>query len=199
MYAYCDNDPVNLCDPTGMLSYPGQIHNIVVDIIKGSYPGMEKEQTIKYSDGTWGRADLVLYDKNTNTAQIWDVKRDKESQIASGIKQVGKYITGTWKKAPRPKTKLERGGKILGNGMHFLIRNIGGETYYITYRDVGQGVIAYDYTKFLDDEFIKKAASGAGGAALIGASILLAIGSGGAAAPVIPLAWKAAEELLNAA
>jgi hypothetical protein len=199
MYAYCQGDPVNFVDPGGCLAFPGQIHNIVVDAIVATHPSMAKEQTIKYENGTWGRADLVLYNSKTNTAQIWDVKRDNAKQIASGVKQVGKYLTGTWKNAPRSNTTLVRGGKIQGTGTMFLVRNIGGETYYISYRYAGQGVIAYDYTKILDDKFVRNVATGAGAAALAAAVALVMAGSGGAAAPVIPFALAAAEKLLNAA
>ena len=82
-----------------------------------------------------GRADLISGD-----GRVWDVKRDKDAQIAAGKAQVKKYTDNTWK--ANLGVGLRVGGYI--NPDSFVTKlNI--DTYYVTYRYAGDGVIAYDY------------------------------------------------------
>jgi len=137
MFAYCHNNPVNYCDPTGMLLYPGEIHNEVVRRIAKDY-GFEREQRILYEEGGYGRADLISPD-----GQVWDVKRDKPWHIRAGETQVKKYVANTWQKAPAGVT-LKVGGDLIKRGSFYY--QSGQTTYKVTYRNAGNGVIAYDYT-----------------------------------------------------
>lgn len=160
-YVYCRNNPVKYVDPTGMLAYPGQIHNLVVNRIASQY-GLYKEQTISYNFG-WGRADLISGD-----GAVWDVKRDKANQIAKGVTQVQRYVANTWKN--RSDVKLYVGGYIAPDE---FVETINVDTYYISYRYAGDGIIAYDYYKVTDWNAVKSYAV-ATGMSLLSALLLLA-------------------------
>ena len=164
-YVYCRNNPIKYVDPTGMLAYPGQIHNLVVNKVAAEY-GLYKEQTINYKFG-WGRADLI-----SSGGAVWDVKRDKANQIAGGVAQVQKYVANTWKKYPN--TKLSVGGEIASGE---FIQTINIDTYYISYRYAGNGVIAYDYYKVTDWNTVKAYASAAGMTLLSALAFLLSQGA----------------------
>lgn len=164
-YVYCRNNPIKYVDPTGMLAYPGQIHNLVVNRVASIY-GLNKEQTISYKYG-WGRADLI-----SNSGAVWDVKRDKPKQIAGGVAQVLKYTQNTWKK--NPNIKLSVGGNIESGE---FIQTINVDTYYISYRYAGNGVIAYDYYKITDWDTVKSYAATAGMTLLSALAFLLSQGT----------------------
>ena len=136
MFAYCHNNPVNYCDPTGMLLYPGEIHNAVVKHIANKYQ-LTYEQRILYGNGKYGRADLISLD-----GQVWDVKRDKPRHIEAGKRQVKNYVANTWQNAPEGVT-LKVGGDLIESGSFY--HQSGQTTYKVTYRNAGNGVIAYDY------------------------------------------------------
>ena len=135
MFAYCLNNPVNYVDPTGTLAYPGEIHNEVVRRIAEKY-GYYKEQFILYEGGGFGRADLISSD-----GQVWDVKRDKPRQIKAGKNQVAKYVSNTWKNSPD--TSLSVGGNQIAADSFYYKSGL--VTYKVTYKYVGDGVVAYDY------------------------------------------------------
>ena len=137
MFAYCLNNPVKYVDIAGTLAYPAEIHNEVVERIKEKYQ-LEKEQRILYSNGKYGRADLISSD-----GQVWDVKRDRPWHIEAGEKQVQKYAANTWKNFPN--VPLKPGGDMIA-GDSFYYQS-GQTTYKVSYRNAGNGVIAYDYTK----------------------------------------------------
>ena len=137
MFTYCLNNPVNNIDSTGTLAYPGEIHNKVVEHIIKNYP-LHKEQTIDYLSGGYGRADLI-----SNDGYVWDVKRDKPRQIKSGKKQVKKYVDNIWR---NNNIKLYVGDdRIVGDSFLYHSEN---STFYVSYRNAGDGVIAYDYTEY---------------------------------------------------
>ena len=135
MFAYCLNNPGNYVDPSGMLAYPGEIHNEVVRRIAYKY-GFYKEQFILYKGGGFGRADLISAD-----GRVWDVKRDKPRQIRAGKKQVQKYVDNTW--ARSQDVSLSVGDNEIESD--FFYYRSGLTTYKVTYRYVGDGVIVYDY------------------------------------------------------
>ena len=135
LFAYCKNNPVMYIDPAGTLAFPGEIHNEVVKRIANS-KGYFREQKIEYANGKWGRADLISFD-----GQVWDVKRDKPSQIEAGKKQVTHYVENIW--AQFPDTELKVGGDQGFSG--FFYHKSGLITYKVSYRYAGGGVIAYDY------------------------------------------------------
>ena len=119
-----------------MLAYPGEIHNAVVRHIANRY-GYNTEQRIQYAKGGFGRADLI-----SPSGQVWDVKRDKPRQINKGIKQVKKYVENVWMQ--QPDTTLSVGGSDISSGSFH--HKSGLTTYRVTYRNAGDGVIAYDYS-----------------------------------------------------
>lgn len=164
-YVYCKNNPIKYVDPSGMLAYPGQIHNLVVNKVAADY-GLYREQTINYKFG-WGRADLI-----SSGGAVWDVKRDKVNQIANGVAQVQKYVANTWKKYPN--IKLSVGGEIASGE---FIQTINVDTYYISYRYAGNGVIAYDYYKVTDWNTVKAYASAVGMTVLSALAFLMTQGA----------------------
>ena len=177
LYIYCMSNPLGFVDPTGELAYPGQIHNLVVNDVAKRY-GYNKEQTIDYKDSVfWGRADLI-----SASGEVWDVKRDKPRQIASGVNQVFKYTQNTWKK--NPDINLSVGGYIKSGSFEVKI-NV--DTYYVSYRYAERGVIAYDYNKVTDWQKVTTVATGA--AMVVGAAFLI-YATGGAAAPVFATLLK---------
>ena len=151
MYAYCQNDPVNFYDPSGMLART-TIHNIVVREVAERH-SLHREQTITYAIG-WGRADLI----SAWTGEVWDVKRynpnnkNPFSQMAQGVKQVQKYTENTWKKRPPGNQSTLKPGGAFANGLPIggaFTREIAGETYLIGYMYDPRypGVIGYNYAK----------------------------------------------------
>ena len=160
MFAYCLNNPENYIDPYGDLAFPGEIHNEVVKRIAQKY-GYYKEQSIRYKFFGLGRADLISSD-----GQVWDVKRDKPRQISNGEKQVKKYVENTW--ARFPDTPLRVGGNEIESDSFYYKSGL--TTYRVTYRNAGNGVIAYDYwVSDYDYETLKKTTT------VIGISALAAV------------------------
>ena len=142
MYAYCLNNPVMLIDEDGWLSHPGEIHNAVVKHASNKYE-FYKEQRILYKNGGYGRADLISKD-----GYVWDVKRDKPGHITRGAKQVKNYAANTWARFPSMDLKIGDNRTIED---HFYYTS-GTETYLVTYQNVGNGVITYDYSLYRSEQ-----------------------------------------------
>ena len=170
LYAYALNNSIAYVDSTGELAWPGEIHNQVVYHVATKY-GYNIEQRINYNVG-WGRADLI-----SPSGQVWDVKRDKVWQIASGVKQVQKYVANEWKN--HPDIALSVGGEIEPDS--FIYEN-GVTTYYVTYRYAIGGVIAYDYYEVTDWEKVGEVVSDI---VTIAGILGFIYATGGAAAPVL--------------
>ena len=168
LYAYCMANPVGFLDRSGQLAWPGEIHNAVLNRVAAEY-GFYKEQQINYEFG-WGRADLI-----SSTGEVWDVKRDRPSQVIAGVAQVEKYVRNTWKN--NPTTQLRVGGAIEGGS---FVHQSGLTTYYVTYRYAGNGIIAYDYYAVTDWKTIGEIALGA---AIVAGIACVIVYTGGAAAP----------------
>jgi hypothetical protein len=176
-YQYCANNPIGYVDSTGELAFPGQIHNLVVNHVYNKYKdtmSMHMERTIDFRFG-WGRADLI-----SDSGAIWDVKRDKPRQIASGVAQVSNYVRNTWR--DHPLKTLSVGGYLPPDS---FVATIGVDTYYISYHYVEGGIIAYDYYTVTDWQKVGEIATGV--VMIAGAAFVIYV-TGGAAAPVlIPL------------
>lgn len=170
MYAYCNNNPVYYTDKSGNLAFPGEIHNEVEKRIAKKY-SFYREQTINYAFG-WGRADLISED-----GRVWEIKRDKVNQIEKGKKQVKKNVANEWKK--KKSTKLKVGNEIESDS--FWYEN-GDKKYYISYRYAGDGVIAYDYSEYIDWERIGLKV---GAAALFAVTVFFTVYTDGAGSPTL--------------
>ena len=168
-YVYCINNPTGYFDYSGELAFPGEIHNLVVDHIANKY-NLKQEQRIDYDFG-WGRADLI----DAKTGEVWEVKREKTKQIISGWKQVEKYVANTWHKHKNVTLKL--GGPIECDSFKFTS---GFDTYYVSYRYIGNGVIAYDYKKTTDWEEVREFGVNVAVGAWVVTKIGITISSGGA-------------------
>ena len=164
-YVYCRNNPVKYVDSTGMLAYPGQIHNLVVNRVANEY-GFYTEETINYNLGL-GRADLI-----SASGSVRDVKRDKPNQIAKGVVQVQKYVNNTGKRFPNQ--DLSVGGYIASVS---FTQTINIDTYYVTYRYAGNSIIAYDYYKITDWDTVKAYASATGMTVISALTLLLTQGA----------------------
>ena len=171
LYVFVMNNPVFFVDPTGLLAFPGQIHNLVVNHVAATH-GFHREQRIDFGRFSWGRADLI-----SPTGQVWDVKRDRPRQIAGGVTQVQRYTTGTWRN--NPNQSLSVGGEIAGGQ---FITVIGFNTYHVTFRYAGNGVIAYDFTRTTDWQAVGDAALGV---LFFACAAVIIVGTKGAAAPVL--------------
>lgn len=177
LYVYCMNNPTMYVDVTGELAYPGQIHNLVVAHVAAEY-GLYTEQTINYSFG-WGRADLI-----SSSGQVWDVKRDKPNQVASGVSQVLNYTQNIWKKFPD--VALSVGGYVDPNS---FVVTLNVDTYYISYHYAEGGVIAYDYYKVTDWQKVGEVATGI--VVIAGVTFAIVVTDGLAAPVLVPVAAKA--------
>ena len=139
MFVYCLNNPTNFSDTTGFLAYPAEIHNQVIKHINAGYQ-YHTEQIILYDKG-YGRADIISVD-----GYVWDVKPNKPHHIKAGEQQVQRYTQNKWKKFPDLRLKV--GDSRITSGNFYYTG--GDTTYYVTYYNAGNGVIAYDYSPIMN-------------------------------------------------
>ena len=59
LYSYCWNNPISYEDATGCLTWPGEIHNVVIDRILKRHSGLESNKKIYYGNGKYGYCDIV--------------------------------------------------------------------------------------------------------------------------------------------
>ena len=161
MFAYCNNNPICNCDPTGALAFPGEIHNEVVKRYAAKY-ALYWEQTISYKFG-WGRADLI-----SDSGSVWEVKPDNPRAVKAGKKQVQKYANNKWKR--HPDIDLQVGDQL--DDMKFDYVS-GCTTYHVSCKYKGDGVIAYTYEAEENWEKVgQKAVSAIGAVVLLGITLL---------------------------
>ena len=165
-YTYCMGNPINYSDPTGELTWPGEIHNAVSDHIVWTQLLNKKRllQQNKYvSYGHfkgYGFADL--YD--SKTGEVWEIKRDKPEEHISGPAQLQKYINNikgakTGASVGRDTFYYFSSGKICP-GLPSL--------YKVIYESDNSGMIYYDYDEVFDGDLYA--------AALTAALALMALG-----------------------
>ena len=161
MYAYCDNNPVNLCDPSGMASWwvqqglttMNEIHNVVVGTyvayLGGQGNSVYTNSFIRLESGKKGFADLLVHNgKNGNgtmSAYIWEVKsmQNGNKEITKGREQLTGYVKGQW--GDRTNVYLYRGWDV---PEFDIVYTNGNNTYYINTYNQGNGMIGYTYQKF---------------------------------------------------
>ena len=152
MFAYCNNEPINMFDGNGNVPqavFDKLIHDEVLARICEQNDDLRYKETCIYYNGKdyrngWGFCDLY----NNSTGEVWELKKNSTSRsctTAAASKQLAKYIAG------RLKRNL---------GLHLIlsyITNIQGGTftkktadytYYVRYWNEGGGILRYDYQKF---------------------------------------------------
>lgn len=152
-FQYCNNNSVNYYDPTGYLTWPGQIHQIVQSLI-AIYITFQigKMPRINYyvNFGKWysyGYADLY----SVSTKEVWEVKPNSQKNSKRAIDQLNKYI----KYIPN-----SRAGRDLGNFTVYF------DIYMIKIYSVNtKGMIYYDH--FIEPKLLMSQLAIALGSALI--------------------------------
>ncbi len=139
MFAYCNNNVVNLVDPMGddpwwMIPYWGYIHRMVQLKIQSVALSQNRlliiEQEIIFPEGFSGRADI--YDPATN--EIWEVKSSGPASLEAPL-QLALYCTGDIKGSTidlRP-----------GEQMFCGIFDVG--EFRVAYWSTAPGIILYKY------------------------------------------------------
>lgn len=150
MFAYCGNDPVNNCDPTGDIPIlDAYIHREVLKEISNGNSELSYTKTcIRYRDenkeytGKWGFCDLY----NTSTGEVWELKKNSDSKSCrteNAIKQLDNYVNGTLLWTPVLKLKKPDTTQIPGDT--FPIH----DTYFsynARYWNEDNGILRYDYS-----------------------------------------------------
>jgi RHS repeat-associated protein len=158
MYAYCQNDPVNFVDPSGMdratpwwkkigLNFPGEIHKVVIADIIANNPGITPEVTISLKGKTNFRIDL------RRGKEIWEVKPANTmwtDWLVKGGKQLQSYIDRA-KDAINPQTFV-KGSVIPGNTIYYFNSLM---SFEVKYWYSGDGIIQYTYERIdINSEFV---------------------------------------------
>ena len=156
MYIYCLNDPVNLFDETGEIPKVIQdkkIHDYVLLDIQLSNPDLTMFNTGIYYNGVnalggWGFCDLY----NKKTGEVWELKKDVNKgscKIENAQIQLERYVNGTL--IHDPKLKLQVATEIIPSNTFYLYEGM--YVYRVTYKDAGNGMLRYDYDKYLRKEY----------------------------------------------
>ena len=152
LFAYCKNDPINNCDPYGLLQLPHDdkyVHDAVLEDICSRYPELRMHFTcIRYYEegrqtGRWGFCDLY----SSRTGEVWELKKNstsKSCRTESAQAQLEKYISGSL--LHNPDLPLQRPNTTLITGNTFTTSR-GNWIYDVTYWNEGNGIIRYSYTK----------------------------------------------------
>ena len=90
---------------------------------------------------TNGRADIA----NERTRELWEIKPFKRKYQGQASKQLDKYIAALNESVGQG---WKRGGESIGtNWVHFPFKSGTGEEFMVSYRNMGEGVIMYEFTK----------------------------------------------------
>ncbi len=134
-FSYCLNNPLSYIDPYGFLTSFGEIHRYVINDIKLRYPNLQVSNVkILYSNGKYGYCDII----NTRTGEIWELKRVTVN-MHSAENQLRQYVNGRY--YHDLDLELTKGGDLI-TANSFLKNG-----YDISYWNVGNGIILYDYEK----------------------------------------------------
>ena len=149
IYSYCTNNPIIYVDPEGLavLPYWGYIHDMVQRHIRYKHPTYYTEEWIKYDDSVFpGRADVI-----SPEGYVWEVKTARAvadpDRFRAAIKQINRYVDNTWIRMPD--VDLKHGDNSLSGSFIARTRYV---NYNVSYKGVGNGIIAYEYTY----EFVKE-------------------------------------------
>ena len=179
MFAYCNNNPITWCDPTGAIPVlDAFIHREVLKEINSKKKELSYQHTcVRYRDnngeytGKWGFCDLY----NVLTGEVWELKKNstsKSCQTSNALIQLEKYTNGRllW----QPDLPLTKPTQTIIEPGHFK-RETQYCTFYVDYWSEGNGILRYDYSVSVNTEALGQAAGMIG----IAMTALLLMGMGG--------------------
>ncbi len=156
MFAYCNNNPVNLDDNEGQFPdvvIDGFIHNRVLDKLCAENSALSRRKTCVYYNKTDYRGGIGFCDLyNVVTGEVWELKKNSQSPTcttAAASLQLAGYISGRLKHHPELALKYPSETVIPAGSLPPISLN--GYIYNVNYWYEGNGILRYDYTKAKTD------------------------------------------------